>query len=1143
MSDTVLLQADEASRPGDERVLLSGREALVRFPLVQSELDQRRGLHTAGYISGYRGSPLGGYDDALWAAAARLGKANVIFHPGINEDLALTAVAGTQQLAFLPDPKFDGVFGIWYGKGPGVDRSGDAIKHANLQGVAPNGGIVLIYGDDHTGKSSTTAHQSDLTLASWGVPTLYPSSVSEIMEMSLAAMAMSRYSGLLVGLKLVNETAEATEAVSAAIRSEFVVPDLPPVEGGVHIRPEILATQVQDVRLTRHKLPRASAFARSNRLDAITFGAGRGRLVIVTAGKAYPDVLAALSILGIDETVAVDAGIAVFKVAMIYPLDPSALADVSAEAEELLFVEEKRPHMEAQAATLLYGSEHRPRITGKTDGDGHPLLPSDLPLDPTSVALALAARIGAAFPGMTDAMPGFRAARAVVEARSARGSGPLPLAVRRPAFCPGCPHNLSTKVPAGSSGGTGIGCHGMASFHPERNPIPMGHMGAEGANWIGLSAFTATPHIFQNLGDGTYNHSGSLAIRAAVMTGTTITYKILFNDAVAMTGGQAVEGGLTVAAIVAQVRAEGVGRIVVLSEYPERFRDEPLPAGTELYSRDQLARVQAELREAYGVTVLIYDQICAAEKRRRRKIGVLADPDQRTFINALVCEGCGDCSATSNCLAIQPLETEVGRKRVIDQSACNKDFSCTAGFCPSFVTIEGAVLRKQSDKVASKGTTASGPLPDPILPPFGRGFDLVIAGIGGTGVVTVGALIGRAARIEGYDVHLFDMTGLSQKGGAVTSHVRIRPWGSAVPAAKVGAGEAQLVLASDLVAAAQPDVLATIDAGTRIVGSDQTVATAGFQLDRDLQIPEEAITVRLAAMAGRVPDLIPASRLALETVGDAIAANMLLLGYAWQLGTVPLALESIAKGIERSGRAATANRAAFDAGRRAAVEGVITAESEPQTLDDFVTARAADLGRYWNGAYSKRYVDLIAMVRGHAERFDRENDLAWAVARSAYKLMAYKDEYEVARLYSDGRFRAAIEDTFARAPKIRVHLAPPLMARTDPRTGHPRKIAFGGWILHLFGILSALKHLREGPFDPFGRTKERRLERTLRDTFEAAMRTSAANLTAQRLKDAIALAKAPLDVRGFGHVKNASATALLDRLEQSVGPNTASVSQ
>ena len=1124
MSDVLPVSLSDKYDLEGGRALISGRLALVWLMLMQRALDRRSYLKTAGFISGYRGSPLGGFDAELWKEKPALEANGITFQPGLNEDLALTAIAGTQQIGFIPGRKVEGVFGLWYGKGPGVDRSGDAIKHANLAGVSPCGGIVLAFGDDHAGKSSTTAHQSDLTLASWDVPILYPGSVSEILEYGLAAFAMSRFSGAIVGLKLVNETAEATGVLQFSDPSGFVLPDVGPAED-VHIRPEVRAMQAQEARVVRHKLPRAQAFARANNLDRIRFGSTSPRFVIATAGKAYADVLAALAVLGISEDIATRLGIGVYKIALIFPLEPTALMALSKTAAEIFFVEEKRAHAETQARALFYNHERRPRLTGKTDADGAPLLPADAPLDVATIATHLAARLRSAMPGIRQVVTGFGETADRGES-PARPATLAPVAVRRPAFCPGCPHNTSTKVPEGSFGATGIGCHGMVLFHADRSPIPMGHMGAEGTNWIGLSPYTDTSHIFQNLGDGTYSHSGSLAIRAAVNAGVNITYKILYNDAVAMTGGQPVEGGLSVGRIVRQVVAEGVTRVVVVAEDPGRFAADPLPPGTELRHRDDMPAVQESMRAQIGVSVIVYDQVCAAEKRRRRKIGVLPDPDRRIFINAAVCEGCGDCSVQSNCLAIQPLETELGRKRRIDQSACNKDFSCTKGFCPSFVVVEGARVRKRP----AVGASSSFALPPPALRPIGDGFDMLIAGVGGTGVITASAIIGMAARIEDLGVSLYDMTGLSQKGGAVFSHVRLRPGIDTAVPARIGAGEADLILACDLIAAVQAESADTARPGhTCIVGNSETAATADFQLKRDLQVPDQALRDKLTTMAGGGPHLLAATSLAESLLGDSIGANILMLGYAWQKGVVPLKLTSLEKAIRLNGRAAEANLRAFNAGRMTAGQEAAVPHAPP-TLPEFIKARGEDLGAYWNQRYADKYLALMSSVLRAATPIEGGETFTWAAARSAYRLMAYKDEYEVARLYSDGRFQSALDREFESRRSLKIQLSPPLFARVDPATGRPKKISVGGWILPVFSVLARCRGLREGPLDIFGRSAERRLERELRDRFLARVEQVSARLTRETLVESVAWAEEPLEVRGFGIVKAPAAAALLERL-------------
>jgi len=1121
---TIAVSLDDKYRLDVDRALITGRQALVRLLLLQRALDRAAGLNTAGFVSGYRGSPLGGFDDELWKAKAELERENIRFVPGLNEDLALTAVAGTQQIGLLPGATVDGVFGLWYGKGPGVDRAGDAIKHANLTGVAPSGGVVLVFGDDHAGKSSTTAHQSELTLASWGVPILYPGTVAEIISLGLAAIALSRYSGALVGLKLVNETAEGTAVVESLPFPSFFRPNLPEPPGGVHIRAEVLAVHAQDARLLRHKLPRARVFAAANGLDRITFGAARPRFLIATAGKSHVDVLAALRLLGMDEDAAMRADVGVYRFALIFPIEDTALISAAQRAEEIFFVEEKKVNTEVQAKELFYHRTDRPRISGKTSPEGAPLLPSDATLDAKVVAAALLQRLEGMLPSLREAFP--RAASFAASLDQVALAPPP--AARRPGFCPGCPHNASTTVPTDALGASGIGCHGMVRFHSDRYPLPMVHMGAEGANWIGVASYSATRHIFQNLGDGTYSHSGSLAIRAAIAAGVTMTYKILANDAVAMTGGQPVEGALSVARIVRQVSAEGASRVVVIAEDPKRFVGvEALPRGTEVYGRDHLMRIQGELGRQSGVSVLVYDQVCAAEKRRRRRIKSLADPPKRVFINAEVCEGCGDCSQQSNCTAIQPLATELGRKRSIDQSACNKDYSCVKGFCPSFVIVEGGTPRRRTP--APDETD----LPEPVLPALGHSFNLLIAGIGGTGVVTIGALLGMAARIEGYGASLYDMTGLSQKGGAVFSHVRVLRGLDETAPARLGSAEADVVLACDLIAAVHPELTQSIRRGhTAVFGNSDTAATADFQIRRDVEIPQERLLEILRSLSGTTPQLLAASSVSREHFGDTIASNLIVLGLAWQSGRIPLRRESLEQAIRLNGRAAETNLAAFRLGRAQALERT-RVTSDPPDLDRFITRRIEDLKIYWNPAYAERYRALLLRVREASRGIDPEESWPWAVARAAYKLMAYKDEYEVARLYSSERFRRALAEEFAGEAKYSVQLAPPLFARVDPVSGRPQKMTLGPWVFQIFKVLAACRHWRESPLDIFGRSAERRLERELREAFLESVSAQARGLTRESLPAAIALANSALQVRGFGPVKAAGAKELLRNLKMS----------
>jgi indolepyruvate ferredoxin oxidoreductase len=1127
------------------RILLSGRQALVRLPLMQRQLDRARGLKTAGFISGYRGSPLGTYDLELQRARDLLEQNDILFQPGLNEDLAATAIWGTQQLGFLPGRKVQGVFSIWYGKGPGVDRSGDPFKHANLAGTEPHGGVLLVFGDDHAGKSSSTAHQSDLALAAHDIPVLYPATVSEILELGLAGIELSRFSGLLVGLKIVNETADTTSTVNVDTDGyRYTLPNALAPPGGVHIRREFLALQEQDVRLVRYKLPRALAFARANGLDRLVFGAPRPKFLIVTAGKAYTDVMSALELLGISDAAARQIGLGVYKVGMIYPLEPEGLRRAAQDADEILFVEEKRPHLERQAPGVLFNLTRRPALSGKFESEGAPLLPADVPLDPLTVAQALSRRLSARVPQLDETIPEIGNRRRTISAQLQRRASidPGPLS-RRPAFCPGCPHNTSTAVPAGSFGMTGIGCHAMAMFIPDRNPLPVAHMGGEGAAWLGLAPFTTTEHVFQNIGDGTYNHSGSMAIRAAVQAGVHITYKILYNDAVAMTGGQPVEGGQTVSQIAAQVLAEGVARVVVVSSQGRRFRKSgELPAGVRAHPREELEWVQKSLRDTPGVTVLIYDQTCAAEERRRRKRGQSPDPDRRVFINERVCEGCGDCSVQSNCLAIQPLETDLGRKRIIDQSACNKDESCTRGFCPSFVTVEGARLRRPKEELP---THLFESLPEPEPPRLTNRFDILLAGVGGTGVVTISAVIGMAAHLEGRGANTYDMTGLSQKGGAVYSHVRLTAHPDMRGAATIPSGCADLLLACDAVAATHRDALLAIDAQrTAVLVNGDITATGQFQTDPDLKLeplPFREILTRAAG--GRAPLAVEASSLAVRLLGDTIATNMVLLGCAWQCGHIPLSRAALERAIKLNNIGVAFNLRAFAIGRAAAVHSARTlleadAPTQPlielptADLDTFVARRVEDLTAYWSRAYAEMYRALVHIARRHEAALGLgTDDFGWAVARSAYKLMAYKDEYEVARLYTDGRFRAALNSLLEPGYRLKFQFAPPLLARTDSNTGRPRKVTLGSWVASFLSALARLKVLRETPVDPFGYTTERRLERQLRDQYLEFIRVTAPSLTQENHRELVAVAQLPLKVRGFGLVKQPASDELSKQLD------------
>jgi indolepyruvate ferredoxin oxidoreductase len=1121
------------------RVYLTGTQALVRLPMMQRQRDAAAGLNTAGYISGYRGSPLGGFDQTLWQAKRFIKKNHIEFQPALNEDLAATALWGTQQIHLYPGARYDGVFGIWYGKGPGVDRSGDALKHANYAGTSRHGGVVALAGDDHMAKSSTLAHQSEPAFIAAGIPVIHAASVQEYLDLGLHAFAMSRYSGLWIGFKVVSETVDSSASVHVdPHRIEIRTPaDFPLPPDGLHIRwPDDWLGQ--EKRLITLKQPAALAYWRANRLDRLMLGRPDARFGIVTVGKSYLDVRQALDELGIDQTEAERLGIAIYKVGLVWPLETQGALAFSEGKREILVVEEKRPLIEPQLKDALFNTpaDRRPAVVGKRDERGQPLLKSDGELTPFEIASALVARLGLdAFADRTRQRFERLTRLAGRELRNEAGMA------RVPYFCSGCPHNSSTRVPDGSMAMAGIGCHTLA-IGMERNTRTFTHMGAEGASWVGASHFTDMPHVFQNLGDGTYFHSGYLAIRQAVAAGTNITYKILYNDAVAMTGGQPHDGDVHPWTISQQVHAEGVRRIALVSDEPRKY-----PPGTQwapgvtFHHRDQLDEVQRELREWKGVSVLIYDQTCAAEKRRRRKRGTYPDPARRVFINEAVCEGCGDCSVQSNCLSVTPVETEFGTKRAIDQSSCNKDFSCVNGFCPSFVTVEGGRLRHGKAQIEkSASVAAEPPIPAaPRLPSVGdEPYGVLITGIGGTGVVTIGALIGMAAHIEGKGATVLDQLGMAQKGGAVVSHVRIGASPEALHAVRLGAGGADLLLGCDLVVSASPDALARLEPGvSRLVVNMHETITGEFTRRPDLAFPSHTLRLSIEAAAGAgACDFLEATRLATGLMGDSIATNLFMLGYAYQKGLIPIGHEALEQAIELNGTAVPMNLAAFRWGRRAAADPAaveklvappatdhVVAFGRPvATLDEIVASRTRLLTAFQNTALAERYRSLVARVRTAEQEITPDDSrLAEAVARNYAKLLAYKDEYEVARLHADMAFAARIDRQFEGDYRLKFHLAPPLFARRDPRTGHLVKREYGPWMLPVFRLLAKLKFLRGTAFDPFGRTDERKQERALIGEYERLVGALLADLTPANHGLAVELASVPDDIRGYGHVKQA----------------------
>jgi len=1113
-------------------VPLSGTQALVRLLLMQRRRDARAGIETAGFVSGYRGSPLGGLDRELWRARDQLDRHHIRFVPGVNEDLAATAVWGSQQTGLFPGARHDGVFGMWYGKGPGADRSGDAFKHANNAGTAANGGVLAVAGDDHVCRSSTLPHQSEFAFVDAMIPVLNPAGVQEILDLGLAGWALSRFSGLWVGLIAVAETVEQTACVDVDPgRVALVVPnDYAPPPGGLNIRwPD--APLDQEARLHRHKLDAARAFVRANRLDRIVADGPRARLGVVAAGKSYLDVLQALEMLGLDLAHAGEIGLRLYKPAMTWPLEPEGLGAFADGLEEIVVVEEKRALIEPQIKDALYARPDgaRPRVIGKRDEAGAPLFSSEGELAPATIARALGPRLARLVPG--DARAARIESRLADLARIERGRAAIvPSIERKPHFCSGCPHNTSTRVPEGSHALAGIGCHYMVLWM-DRETRTFTQMGGEGANWIGLSPFIDMPHVFQNIGDGTYFHSGLLAIRAAIGAKANMTYKILYNDAVAMTGGQPVDGPLSVARMTHELYGEGVARIAIVADDPAKYPAHArLAPGVRVHKRAALDRVQREMRAVPGVTVIIYDQACATETRRKRKRGLVPDPARRVFINAEVCEGCGDCGLVSNCLSLLPIETEFGRKRAIDQSACNKDFSCLDGLCPSFVTVEGGRLRKPpSARDATAAPMPPAP-PEPALPALDAPYGIVATGVGGTGVVTLGALLGLAAHIEDKGVTVFDMTGLAQKYGAVTSHLRIARAAGDIHAARIASGGARLVLGCDLVVAGSAATLAVCDPEATIaVVNDRETPTGDFARDPDFAVPGAALREAIAR-ATREAAFIDATGLATRLMGDAIAANLLLLGHAWQKGLVPIGRAAIERAIEAGGVAVEANKRAFAWGRLAAHDlaaverlagddDAARAMSE-RDLDAILARRIDELTASRNAVQARRYADLVARAREvEAARVPGHDALARAVARSYYKLLAYKDEYEVARLFADGRFRREIEARFEGDYRLRFHLAPPLFARTDPATGRPVKKTYGPWMMGAFRLLARLKGLRGTVLDPFARTDERRAERRLIADYEAAVEEILAALDEDNHALAVEIAALPERVRGFGPIK------------------------
>ncbi|MBJ3761878.1 indolepyruvate ferredoxin oxidoreductase family protein [Maribius pontilimi] len=1103
-------------------VLLNGTQALVRLMLMQKARDRAAGHDTAGYVTGYRGSPLGAVDLQMAKAGKLLTASDIVFQPGLNEDLAATALWGTQQAGLRGDGKHDGVFGLWYGKGPGVDRSGDVMRHANMAGTAPLGGVIMAMGDDHTGESSTTCHQSDWAMVDAYMPVLSPAGVQEILDFGLYGFALSRFAGVWAGLKLMKDTVEVTSVVDGRPdRMSFVTPDFALPPDGLHIR---LADHwvAQEARMVNYKRHAAEAFSRANRMDRRVWGKPGASIGLVAAGKNWLDLQHALGLLGLDAGACERLGITTYKVGQTWPLDMDGFHDWAEGLDLVIVVEEKRKLIEVQIKEALFDDRKGRRVYGWHKGDTWEhgrrlvLFPVAMALDPVQIA----EKLGDIF--IEEGRDSDHMRGALGRVRDARRADNAPeIASRLPYFCAGCPHNTSTKVPEGSRAYAGIGCHFMVQWM-DRDTQGFTHMGAEGANWIGEAPFSKTHHVFQNLGDGTYNHSGLMAIRAALAAKTNITYKILYNDAVAMTGGQPNDGDLHPDRIAREIQAAGVKHIAVVYDPKEEPVRDGYPKGLTWYERDDMPAVMERMRAVEGVSAIIYIQTCAAEKRRRRKRGTFPDPDTRVFINTDVCEGCGDCGVQSNCVAIVPVETELGRKRAIDQSSCNKDYSCLKGFCPSFVTVEGGEIRKEATAEIDVGH-----LPDPELPKIDGTHNVVITGVGGTGVVTIGAVLAMAAHLDGKGAGMMEMAGLAQKGGAVHIHCRLAERPEDISAIRVASGECDALVGGDLVTSAGAKTLGLMRTGrTGGVVNSHEIMTGDFTRDTAFRIPADELSIALERRLGDDLQLFDASELARVLMGDTIFSNMIVFGAVWQRGLIPVAHDAILAAIEMNGAAVARNQRAFELGRWAAVnpDGVArvlhpTVVAKPKSLDERIAFRAEHLRAFQGKRLAKRYLKRLEGIT--------DLEVKAAVAEGYHKLLSYKDEYEVARLLR--ATRAQVAETFNSAPKLTYHLAAPLVAKTGA-DGRPGKRAFGPWIERLFPLLARMKMLRGTPLDPFGRTAERRLERALIAQYEADIDAALPKVGSAR--DAvIALARLPLDIRGFGPVKQANADAAALRRE------------
>jgi len=1091
-----------------KQVLLSGTQALVRMMLMQAARDKAVGLNTAGYVTGYRGSPLGAVDFQMTRAKPELEQAQITFQEGLNEDLAATALWGSQQAELRGEGKHQGVFGLWYGKGPGVDRSGDVFRHANMAGTSPLGGVVVALGDDHTGESSTTLHQSEWTMIDSFMPVLSPAGVQEVIDYGLFGFALSRFAGVWAGLKCIKDTVEVTSVINGdPDRLQFVTPEFDMPEGGLNIR-LIDTPQAQEARIIDYKRHAAQAFARANKMDKRVLGQAGAKIGFVAAGKNWLDLAHAMQVLGMDQEAAIAHGVTTYKVAMTWPLDVDTFAEWAEGLDKIIVVEEKRKLIEVQIKESLFNDRRGRQVLGATDAAGQILFPDSYALDP----MVIAGKIGKILVAEGCGSERLTGALQRIDEATHADNAPT-LASRLPYFCSGCPHSSSTKIPEGSRAYSGIGCHYMVQWM-DRDTLGFTQMGGEGANWIGESLFSTRKHVFQNIGDGTYNHSGIQAIRAAVASGTTMTYKILFNDAVAMTGGQTNDGGLNAARIVQEMRGIGVQHLAVVYDEKEDVSAAQFPDGTALHPREQLISVQENFRNLQGISVIVYVQTCAAEKRRRRKRGAFPDPSERLFINPSVCEGCGDCGVKSNCVSLLPLETPLGRKRQIDQSSCNKDFSCINGFCPSFATVKGGQLRRP---VAQDITIPD--LPNPKLPAITGTHNVVITGVGGTGVVTIGALLAMAAHLDGKAAGVMEMAGLAQKGGAVHIHCRIGKIPEDISAIRVALGECHTLIGGDLVVSAQGSTLGLMGPVGAAVVNNHEIITGDFTRDTGFRIPGADLELAIAARLNTRVALMNATKLAENALGDTVYANIILLGAAFQQGLLPLSEAALLEAIALNGAKVAQNQLAFALGRWSMVG--------PEIATQFQTQKPVELD-----GESARLANLTAYGSGRSERYEQMSvqladvPLAAQVLQSYHKVLTYKDEYEVARLLGETKERVA--ERFEGDFEIYYHLAPPLLSRMSP-DGRPQKRQFGEWFELASRGLARLKFLRETPLDIFGYTAERRMERHLIADFESLVARMQRDYVPEHHDIWLELMCLPQHILGFGPVKLANAQAMEKR--------------